>query len=135
VTRDGSAKISMVSQRFSRRDFNCPALPWTASRLTELRDTPSAPSPEELPQCLNELFFAPSRASTRVSATRHQPTSRIVADSANGPISSRCRLDSDLVIYGCGDTLRAAEVALSRLDRHMAEEKLNLLQFTSGRPT
>jgi hypothetical protein len=59
----------------------------------------------------------------------------IVYDLANGPISSRCRLDSDLVIYGCGDTLRAAEVALSRLDRHMAEEKLNLLQFTSGRPT
>ena len=60
---------------------------------------------------------------------------RIVGYPSMGPISSRCRLDSDLVIYGCGDTLRAAEVALSRLDRHMAEEKLNLLQFTSGRPT
>src|ERR1700682_2608386 len=59
---------------------------------------------------------------------------RVVRDSAKGPISSRCRLDSDLVIYGCGDTLRAAEVALSRLDRHIAEEKLNMLQFTPRRP-
>ena len=68
-------------------------------------------------------------------ASYNRCSERIVGHSAKGPISSRCRLDSDLVIYGCGDTLRAAEVALSRLDRHMAEEKLNLLQFTSGRPT
>ena len=45
------------------------------------------------------------------------------------------RLDSDLVVYGGGNSLRAAELALSRLDRYMAEEKLNLLQFASGRPT
>ena len=31
----------MVSQRFSRSDFNSSALAWTASRLTELRDTPT----------------------------------------------------------------------------------------------
>ena len=31
----------MVSQRFSRSDFNCSALAWAASRLTELRDTPT----------------------------------------------------------------------------------------------
>jgi len=31
----------MVSQRFPRSDFNCSALAWTASRLTELRDTPT----------------------------------------------------------------------------------------------
>ena len=56
--RDGNAKSWMVSQRFSRSDFNCPELPWTASWLTELRDTPpSAPSPEELPQCLNEAIL------------------------------------------------------------------------------
>jgi len=60
---------------------------------------------------------------------------RFVAYPSTRPISSRCRLDSDLVIYGGGNTLRAAEVALSRLDRHMPEEKLNLLQFTSSRPT
>jgi hypothetical protein len=48
----------MVSQRFSRSDFNCPALPFTASRLAELRGTPpSAPSPEELPQCLDEAIL------------------------------------------------------------------------------
>ena len=29
----------MVSRRFPRSDFNCSALVWTASRLTELRDT------------------------------------------------------------------------------------------------
>ncbi len=48
--RDSIAKVSMVSQRFSRSDFNCSALAWTASRLTELRDTLTpAPSPEERP--------------------------------------------------------------------------------------
>ncbi len=48
----------MVSQRFSRIDFNCPALPWTASRLTELRGTPpSAPSPEKNFQCLNDAIL------------------------------------------------------------------------------
>jgi hypothetical protein len=31
-----------VSQRFSGSDFDCPTLAWTASRLTELRDTPTA---------------------------------------------------------------------------------------------
>jgi len=32
----------MVSQRFSRSDFNCSALDWTSFRLTELRGTPTA---------------------------------------------------------------------------------------------
>jgi hypothetical protein len=31
----------MVSQRFSRSDYNRSALAWTASQLTELRDTPT----------------------------------------------------------------------------------------------
>jgi hypothetical protein len=31
----------VVFQRFSRSDFNSSALAWTASRLTELRDTPT----------------------------------------------------------------------------------------------
>ncbi len=31
----------MVSRRFPRSDFNCSALAWSASRLTELRDTPT----------------------------------------------------------------------------------------------
>src|SRR5580658_4416921 len=58
MARDGRAKISLMSQRLSRSDFNCLARIWTASRLTELRDTPpSAPSPEELPQCLNEAIL------------------------------------------------------------------------------
>jgi hypothetical protein len=39
--RDGSANIAIVSRRFSRSDFNCSALAWTASRFTELRDTPT----------------------------------------------------------------------------------------------
>ena len=41
--------------------------------------------------------------------------------------SSRCRLDSDLVVYRSSDSLCAAEVALRRLDRDMTEKKLNLL--------
>ena len=47
---------------------------------------------------------------------------------------SRCRLDSDLVVHGGSDSLCAAEIALRGLDRNMAEEKLNLLQFASSGP-
>jgi len=50
-------------------------------------------------------------------------------------LTLRCWLDPDPVIHGRSDSLCAAEVALRGLDRDMAEEKLNLFQFASGRPT
>ena len=59
----------------------------------------------------------------------------MVSNPSRGRPSSRYWLDSDLVVHGGGNSLYAAEVAFSGLDRYMAEEKLNLLQFASGRPT
>jgi hypothetical protein len=41
--------------------------------------------------------------------------------------------DADSVIHGRADTLLAAELSLGGLDGYVAEQKLNLLQFTSGR--
>ena len=60
---------------------------------------------------------------------------RIVRHSSKARASSRCRLNSNFVVYGCGNSLDTAEVALSRLNRDMAEKELNLLQFASGCPT
>jgi hypothetical protein len=40
---------------------------------------------------------------------------------------SSFRSDSDLVIHGGSNSLRAAKIAFGSLDREMAEEKLNLL--------
>jgi hypothetical protein len=39
--RTGAPKSRWCPSVFSRSDFNCSALVWTASRLTELRDTPT----------------------------------------------------------------------------------------------
>jgi hypothetical protein len=41
-------------------------------------------------------------------------------------------LDSDFVVYCRSNSLRAAEVSLSGLHRHMPEEELDLLQFAAG---
>ena len=41
-------------------------------------------------------------------------------------------LDSDLVVYGGSNSLRAAEVSLRRLHRDVPEEELDLLQFAAG---
>src|SRR5579864_9494465 len=54
---------------------------------------------------------------------------RVVGHPSRDWASSRCRLDSDLAVHSGSDSLWAAEIALRGLDRDMAEEKLNLLQF------
>jgi hypothetical protein len=40
--------------------------------------------------------------------------------------------EADRVIYGIPESLLAADVALRRLDADMSEQKLNLIQFSSG---
>jgi hypothetical protein len=59
----------------------------------------------------------------------------IVGHLSTARASLRCWLDSNLVVYGGGNSLDTAEVALCRLDRDMAEKELNLLKFASGLPT
>lgn len=41
--------------------------------------------------------------------------------------------DTDSVIHGRADALLAAEVSFGGLDGYVAQQKLNLLQFSSGR--
>jgi hypothetical protein len=60
---------------------------------------------------------------------------RIVGHPSMARARLRCWFDSNLVVYGGGNSLDTAEVALSRLDRNMAEKELNLLKFASGLPT
>jgi hypothetical protein len=64
------------------------------------------------------------RASNVLSATLPQVELRL-----------RSGLDSDPVVHGRSDPLRTTEVTLGGLDGDMTEQKLNLLQFASGRPT
>ena len=42
-------------------------------------------------------------------------------------------LNADAVIDGAPDPLLAAQVSLRRLNRDVAQQKLDLLQFASGR--
>jgi hypothetical protein len=42
------------------------------------------------------------------------------------------RFDADAVINGVPETLLAAEVPLRRLDAHVTQQKLNLLQLATG---
>ena len=58
-------------------------------------------------------------------------TGWIVGNPSRGRGNSRCRLNSELVVHGGNDSLCAAEVASRSLDRDIAEEKLNLLQFAT----
>jgi hypothetical protein len=41
------------------------------------------------------------------------------------------RFDADAIIYGVAEPLLAAEIPLSGLDTHVAEQKLNLFQLDS----
>jgi hypothetical protein len=45
---------------------------------------------------------------------------------------SGCGLDTDLVVHGRRNPLSATEITLCRLDRHVPEEELDLLQFASS---
>jgi hypothetical protein len=55
---------------------------------------------------------------------------------ASSPILPQSKLrrglDSDIVVYGRSNSLRAAEVSLRRLHRHMPEEELDLLKFAAS---
>jgi hypothetical protein len=67
--------------------------------------------------------------------------SRILESRADRPPSVqrsrqiRCRLDSNFVVHGSGNSLNTAKVALRGLRRDMAGKELNLLKFTAGCPT
>ena len=54
---------------------------------------------------------------------------RVVGNPPTGDRSAR-RFDPDVVVDGCRNPLRATEVALGRLNREVAEQELDLLQFT-----
>jgi hypothetical protein len=49
--------------------------------------------------------------------------------------SSTHRLDTNAIIHGTSDSLFAAKVSLGRLDRDVAEQELDLFQFSSCRIT
>jgi hypothetical protein len=42
------------------------------------------------------------------------------------------RFDADAIIHRVPEPLLAAEIPLSRLDAHVAEQKLNLFQFAAS---
>jgi hypothetical protein len=42
------------------------------------------------------------------------------------------RLESDSVVHGVSQPLLASEIAFCRLDAHVPEQKLNLLEFAAG---
>jgi hypothetical protein len=42
------------------------------------------------------------------------------------------RLDADLVVHGEPELLFTAEVMFRRLDGHVTEEELNLVEFAAG---
>jgi hypothetical protein len=42
------------------------------------------------------------------------------------------RFDSDLVIHGDSKLLLTAEVLFGRLDGHVTEQELDLVEFTAG---
>ena len=46
--------------------------------------------------------------------------------------SSTHRLDTNAIIHGTSDSLFAAKVSLGRLDRDVAEQELDLFQFSSA---
>ena len=47
-------------------------------------------------------------------------------------IASNNGLNAELIIHGVSESLLASQVFLSRLNRYMAEKKLDLFQFASG---
>ena len=46
--------------------------------------------------------------------------------------SSGIRFDAQPVVHSDAELLLASEVALSRLDRHVAEQELDLIEFAAG---
>jgi hypothetical protein len=81
---------------------------------------------------------APSSAGNPLPITACGPvfsSEWIVRRQSTARANLSCWLDSNLVVYGGGNSLDTAEVALCRLDRNMAEKELNLLKFASGLPT
>jgi len=49
-----------------------------------------------------------------------------------GPLPVRLRLEADHIVHGGLQVLFAAEVSLGRLDGHVPEQKLNLLECAAG---
>src|ERR1700674_4903667 len=56
---------------------------------------------------------------------------QLVGHTPKGNAKSRCRFDSDFVVHGRSDPLRAAEITFGGLHRDVAKKKLNLLQFAT----
>lgn len=48
-------------------------------------------------------------------------------------LQAALRLDSELVVDGATQPLLAAEVSFSRLNRNVAEQKLDLVKFSAGK--
>ena len=64
--------------------------------------------------------------SSRAGRIQHPPCPR--------PPSSRVRLDAQVIVHGAPELLLAAKVPLGRLNRHVAQEKLDLVQFPAVQP-
>jgi len=47
--------------------------------------------------------------------------------------SSGIRFDAQSVVHGDSELLLASQVTLSRLDRDVAEQELDLIQFAAGK--
>ena len=55
---------------------------------------------------------------------------RFVGDAPRRP--APLRFDADLIVHHSANPLFAAEIAFGRLDRHVAEKELDLLQLSAG---
>jgi hypothetical protein len=51
---------------------------------------------------------------------------------ASWPAGASVRFDADAIVHRVPETLLSAAIPLSRLDAHVAEQKLKLFQFTAG---
>jgi hypothetical protein len=74
--------------------------------------------------------MSPFRATTRNQ--RVGACQRVISPIGGRGANASRNLDAHVVVDGMAKLLLTAEVSLCRLDRGVAEKKLNLVQFPSG---
>ena len=95
---------------------------WRSHRTTIKR---ASPWPVSVPPCRIEITIpAPLHARRSVGRISNRPTSR-------GGI----QFDAEPIVYGAPELLFASQVPLRRLDRYVAQEKLDLLEFATRQVT
>ena len=75
------------------------------------------------------------KQSTLTVCRQTAPLVRHLAALAGRPLASALRFDSNPVVDRSADSLFATKVALRSLNRNVAEEQLNLFQFSACRVT